>query len=40
VPFLYLSVVTLILFLTTIFAGFLPSKVARTIDPARFASFE
>lgn len=40
VPFLYLSVVTLILFLTTLFAGFLPSKVARTIDPARFASFE
>jgi len=40
VPFLYLSAVTLILFLTTMFAGFLPSKVAKTIDPGRFASFE
>lgn len=40
IPFLYLLLVTLILFLTTLFAGFLPSKVARKIDPKRFISFE
>jgi putative ABC transport system permease protein len=40
IPFFYLSVITLILFLTTLFAGFLPSKVARKIDPKRFISFE
>ena len=40
IPFLYLSLVTLILFLTTLFAGLLPSKVARKIDPMRFISFE
>jgi putative ABC transport system permease protein len=39
-PYFYLSVVTFILFLTTLFAGFLPSKVARKIDPKRFISFE
>lgn len=39
-PFFYLSAVTLILFLTTLFAGFLPSRVARKIDPKRFISFE
>ncbi len=39
-PYFYLSVVTLILFLTTLFAGYLPSKVARKIDPKRFISFE
>ncbi|MBM4135643.1 MAG: FtsX-like permease family protein [Nitrospira sp.] len=40
IPFLYLSFVTLILFLTTVTAGFIPSKVARKIDPKRFISFE
>jgi putative ABC transport system permease protein len=40
IPFLYLSVVIFILFLTTLFAGFLPSKVAQKIDPKRFISFE
>jgi putative ABC transport system permease protein len=40
IPFAYLSVVTGMLFLTTLLAGFLPSKVARKIDPRRFVSFE
>jgi putative ABC transport system permease protein len=40
IPFLYLFGVMLILFLTTLFAGFLPSKVAKRIDPRRFVSFE
>ena len=40
IPFSYLSAVTVILFATTLFAGFLPSKVARKIDPRRFVSFE
>ncbi|MEW6215058.1 MAG: FtsX-like permease family protein, partial [Nitrospirota bacterium] len=40
IPFLYLSFVTMILFLTTLSAGLIPSKVARRIDPKRFISFE
>ena len=40
VPYLYLSVVLLLLFLTTLAAGLLPSKVAQKIDPKRFISFE
>ncbi len=40
IPFLYLSAVTMVLFLTTLLAGILPSKVARKIDPRRFVSFE
>jgi putative ABC transport system permease protein len=40
IPFSYLSLVTLILFLTTLLAGIIPSKVARKIDPRRFISFE
>ena len=40
VPFFYLSLVTGSLFLTTLFAGYLPSKVAKKIDPRRFVSFE
>lgn len=40
VPFLYLSLVTAALFLTTLFAGLLPLRVARKIDPKRFISFE
>jgi putative ABC transport system permease protein len=39
-PYFYLSVVMLLLFLTTLAAGFLPSKVAQKIDPKRFISFE
>jgi putative ABC transport system permease protein len=39
-PYFYLLLVTLILFLTTLSAGLLPSKVARKIDPRRFISFE
>jgi putative ABC transport system permease protein len=40
IPFSYLSMVTIILFTTTLFAGLLPSKVARRIEPKRFVSFE
>ena len=40
IPFLYLSAVTIVLFLTTLISGVLPSKVARKIDPRRFVSFE
>jgi putative ABC transport system permease protein len=40
IPIVYLLAVMMSLFLTTLFAGFLPSKVARKVDPARFASFE
>jgi putative ABC transport system permease protein len=39
-PLFYLSAVTAVLFLTTLLAGYLPSKVARKIDPRRFVSFE
>jgi putative ABC transport system permease protein len=40
IPFLYLSVLTIILFFTTVLAGFIPSRVARKIDPKSFISFE
>jgi putative ABC transport system permease protein len=40
IPFLYLSAVTTVLFLTTLISGILPSKVARKIDPRKFVSFE
>lgn len=40
VPLFYLSLVTVGLFLTTLFASLLPSKIARKIDPKRFISFE
>jgi ABC-type antimicrobial peptide transport system permease subunit len=40
IPFFSLLFVTAILFLTILFAAFLPSKVAKKIDPRRFASFE
>ena len=40
IPFVYLSAVTAVLFLTTLFSGVLPSRVARKIDPRRFVSFE
>ncbi len=39
-PVLYLSLVTSILFLTTLLSGLIPSKVARKIDAKRFISFE
>ncbi len=39
-PVLYLSLVTFILFLTTLLAGLIPSTVARKIDAKRFISFE
>jgi putative ABC transport system permease protein len=40
VPALSLSVVTALLFLTTLAAGLLPLNVARRIDPKRYISFE
>lgn len=40
IPALYLSLVMSALFLTTLAASLLPSKVARQIDPKRFVSFE
>jgi putative ABC transport system permease protein len=39
-PFLYLFIVCGILFLTTLMAGLIPSRVARKTDPKRFVSFE
>ena len=39
-PALYLFAVSLLLFLTVLSAGLLPSAVARRIDPKRFVSFE
>jgi putative ABC transport system permease protein len=40
VPFLYLSLVTTMLFLITLSAGLVPLKVAKRIDPKRLISFE
>jgi putative ABC transport system permease protein len=40
IPVLYLSLVMSALFLTTLVASLLPSRVARRIDPKRFVSFE
>jgi putative ABC transport system permease protein len=40
VPFLYLTLVTTVLFLITLSAGLVPLKVAKRIDPKRFISFE
>jgi putative ABC transport system permease protein len=40
IPAGYLAIVAVLLFLTTLFAGLIPSKVARKIDPKRFISFE
>jgi putative ABC transport system permease protein len=39
-PALYLSAVSMLLFLAVLSAGLLPSAVARKIDPKRFVSFE
>lgn len=40
IPVSYLTGVAVLLFLTTLFAGLIPSRVARRIDPKRFISFE
>jgi putative ABC transport system permease protein len=40
IPFVYLFAVAVVLFLTTLFSGIFPSRVARKIDPGRFVSFE
>jgi putative ABC transport system permease protein len=40
IPAGYLGIVAVLLFLTTLAAGFIPSTVARKIDPKRFISFE
>ncbi len=39
-PYGLLGVLTLILFLTTLLAGFLPARIARKVDPKAFVSFE
>jgi putative ABC transport system permease protein len=39
-PLLYLSVVMLLLFITTLSAGLIPSRAARSIEPKKFISFE
>jgi putative ABC transport system permease protein len=40
IPWIVLVPILIIVFLTTVFAGYLPSKVARKIDPRKFVSFE
>ena len=40
IPLIILVTILIIVFLTTVFAGYLPSKVARKIDPRKFVSFE
>jgi len=40
IPLLYLSLITAGLFLITLLASLVPSKIARRIDPKRFISFE
>lgn len=40
IPLLYLSLITVGLFLTTLLASIIPSKIARKIEPRRFISFE
>ncbi len=40
IPYLYLTIVTTILFLITLSAGLIPLNVAKRIDPKRFISFE
>jgi putative ABC transport system permease protein len=39
-PVLSLWIVTIVLLATTLFAGLIPARVARRIDPKRFVSFE
>ncbi len=40
IPLLPLSALTVVLFLTSLAAGYLPSRVARKVDPKAFISFE
>jgi len=40
IPFVSLFALMCVLFLTTLFAGYLPSRVARKINPGKFISFE
>ncbi len=40
IPFLFLFLLTIILFVSTTLAGFFPSTIAKKIDPKRFISFE
>jgi len=40
IPLIILVTILIIVFLTTVFAGYLPSRVARKIDPRKFVSFE
>ncbi len=40
IPYLYLSIVTAVLFLITLSAGLIPLNVAKGVDPKRFISFE
>ncbi|MDX1764560.1 MAG: ABC transporter permease, partial [bacterium] len=39
-PYGLLGVLTFVLFLTTLLAGFLPARIARKVDPKAFVSFE
>ncbi len=40
IPFLFLAVLSGLVFLTTVLAGSLPATIAKKIDPKRFISFE
>jgi putative ABC transport system permease protein len=40
IPLHFLVVIFVVVFLTTLFAGYLPSKIARKTDPRRFISYE
>jgi putative ABC transport system permease protein len=40
IPLQFLSAVSVFIFMTTVFAGYLPSKIARKTDPRKFISFE
>jgi putative ABC transport system permease protein len=40
VPLYSLIAIVIVVFCTTVFAGYLPSKIAKKIDPKRFVSFE
>jgi ABC-type antimicrobial peptide transport system permease subunit len=40
VPLYSLFAIASVVFCTTVLAGYLPSKIAKKIDPKRFVSFE
>lgn len=40
IPFHFLAAIILVVFVTTLFAGYVPSKIAKRIDPRKFVSFE